>query len=59
MKMIKRYYVRFADSKKSKQVTFEEYCTIRRMAVFYNAIITDNFGVECKSLKVSFTEHFV
>lgn len=57
--MIKRYYVRFADSKKPKQISFEEYFVIRKMAEFYNAIITDNFGAECKSLRVSFPEHFV
>lgn len=59
--MVKKWFVRYADTKKSVKVSFEEYCTIYNMAKFYNALVGDNFGVghRSKTLRVSFNQHFV
>lgn len=57
--MIKNWYVRFTDSKKSEKVTYKEYCVIHDMARFYHAVISDNFCPMGKSLRVSFPKHFL
>ena len=59
--MIKKWFVRYADTKKSVEVSREEYTDIHKIAKFYNAVISDNFGIghRSKTLKVSFNQHFV
>lgn len=55
----KKWYVRFADSKRGIPVKYGEYRQIREMAEFYGAIISDNFHPHGKTLVVSFPKHFV
>lgn len=59
--MVKKWFVRYADKKKSVEVSHDEYCAIYNMAKFYNAVVVDNFGVahRSKTLRVSFNQHFV
>lgn len=59
--MIKKWFVRYADTNKSVEVSKEEYSTIENMAKFYNAYVSDNFGIghRSKTLRVSFNQHFV
>lgn len=57
--MVRNWYVRFSDSKKSEKVSYQEYRIIHNMAIFYGAIISNNFCPKGKSLHVSFPKHFV
>lgn len=57
--MVKNWYVRFADSKKAEKVSYKEYCDLHKMAIFYNAVVGDNFHPNGKTLIVSFSKHFV
>ena len=55
----KKWYVRFADSKRGIPVKYGEYRQIKEMAEFYGAIISDNFHPHGKTLTVSFRQSFV
>lgn len=57
--MIKHWYIKYAGSKKAKEVSYMEFCVLHEMAKFYNAVVSNNFHPHGKTLKVSFTEHFV
>lgn len=57
--MTKKWYVRFSDAKKAEIVTYSEYSIIKKMAVFYNAVVADNFHPHGKTLTVRFPKHFV
>ena len=57
--MTRRWYIKFSDSKKAKEVSYSEYCELYRMAKFYGAVISDNFHPHGKTLTVSFPKHFV
>lgn len=57
--MIRNWYVRFSDSRKSEKVSFSDYCMIHKMAIFYDAVVSDNFCPKGKSLRVSFPKHFL
>ena len=57
--MVKNWYIRFTDSKKAEKVSFKEYCDLHKMAIFYNAVVGDNFHPNGKTLTVSFSKHFV
>lgn len=57
--MTKKWYVRYSDAKKAEAVTFSEYCIIKKMAMFYNAVVAESFHPHGKSLTVKFAKHFV
>lgn len=57
--MVKKWYVKYSDSKKAELISFEEFCLLHKMARFYNAVVSDNFHPNGKTLVVSFPKHFV
>ena len=57
--MVKKWYVKYSDSKKAEQVSFHDYVIIHEMAKFYRAVISDVFHPNGKTLSVSFPKHFV
>lgn len=57
--MCRKWYIKYSDSKKSEQISFNEFCTLSTMARFYNAIVCSNFHPNGKTLVVSFPKHFV
>ena len=57
--MAKKWYVRYSDAEKAEAVTFDEFCIIKKMARFYNALVAENFHPHGKTLTVGFAKHFV
>lgn len=55
----RKWYVRFADSKRAVRVTYEEYRQLKDMGKYYKAIVSDNFHPNGKTLTLSFRQSFV
>lgn len=57
--MAKKWYVRYLNSKKAEEVSFNEFYALSTMARFYNAVVSSSFHPNGKTLVVSFPKHFI
>ena len=55
---MRNWYIKYSDAKKAEKITYREYCDLYKMAKYYNAIISDYFHPNGKTLVVSFPKHF-